>query len=69
MEKLIISIPAGNALAQAKQAEPSRGQIPAECALFSVSLTEFLSFGILILQNRMLNFFGISAKLVTIHSF
>jgi hypothetical protein len=36
-ETLIISVPAGTALAQAEQVEPSRGQIPADCALFSVS--------------------------------
>jgi len=31
-----LSIPAGTALAQAEQVEPSRGQIPADCALDSV---------------------------------
>jgi hypothetical protein len=38
-ETQIFSIPAQTALAQAKQVKPSRGQIPADCALFSVSLS------------------------------
>ena len=39
-ETLKYSIAAGTALAQAEQVEPSRGQIPADRALFSGSINK-----------------------------